>query len=113
MAVRQALSLSAAEGKIKLIDSFEGKDGKVSKTVALLKKIDAKGRVLLVVDNKDEMLTRSTSNIANLEVVNAQYLNVFGLLNADTVIITKKSLDIISGWLVDSAKKPAESETKS
>lgn len=112
LAVRQALSLSANSGKLKLIDGFEGKEGKVRKTAALLKKIDASGRVLLVVDKKDELVLRATNNINNLEVVTAKYLNVFNILNADTVIITKKSLDTLSEWLLDKPNK-VKSEAKS
>lgn len=110
LAVKQALSLSVKEGSLKVIDSFDGKDGKVSKSVALLKKIDAKGKTLLVVDKKDDMVRRSVGNIADVKAVDAKYLNVFDVLNSDTVVITKKSLDIISEWLASDSKKPAKTK---
>lgn len=113
LAVRQALSLSANDSKIKLIDSFDGKDGKVKSTLMLLKKIEAKGRILLVVENKNEVIERATGNIADLQVVSAKYLNVFSILNADTIVITKKSLDSLSQWLVETPAKVARTEVKS
>jgi len=110
LAIRQALSLSVAESNLKVIDSFDGKDGKVRKSVALLKKIDAKGKTLLVVDKKDDMVRRSVGNIAAVKAVDAKYLNVFDILNSDTVVITKKSLDIISEWLATDSKKPVKAK---
>lgn len=106
LAVKQALSLSVAEGKVVLIDSFESKDGKVKKSVGLLKKVGVNGKVLIVVDKKDDMTMRSVNNISNVNLVSAKYLNVYNILNSDTVIITKKSLDVISDWLSINTKAP-------
>lgn len=110
LAVRQALSLHASEGKIKIIDNFDGKEGKVQKTLSLLKKVEAKGMTLIVVDKKDEMLARSVNNIADVKAVQATYLNVFDILNSDTVIITKKSLEMISVWLAPKTKPSVKKE---
>lgn len=106
LAIRQALSLAAKEDKVKLIEKFDVKDGKTKNAVTLLKKIEAGKKTLLVVDSKDANLIKATGNIPNLKAVSAQYLNVFDLVNADTVILTKKSIDVISEWLAD--KKPAK-----
>jgi large subunit ribosomal protein L4 len=105
LAVKQALSLAANEGKIKVIDKFDGGDGKTKKTAILLKKIEANGRILLVVETKTDTVIRSTANIANLKAVSAEYLNVYDVLNADSIVVTKKSLDVISDKL--DSKKPA------
>lgn len=96
-ALKQALSLSV--DKIKVIETFECKDGKVKPTVALLDKLEAKGKVLLIADVKDALVERATRNIPGLTVVQASYVNVFDVLNADHIIISKKSLDIIKEWL--------------
>jgi ribosomal protein L4 len=45
------------------------------------------------------MVERATRNIAELKVVSARYLNVFDVLNADTIVISQKSLDEIGDWL--------------
>ena len=96
-ALRQALSLST--DKISVIDSIESKDGKTSEVAKLLKKIGAERRTLLVVDEKSENLDRATGNIQNVKLVHANYLNVYDIMNADSVIVTKKSLDLIKEWL--------------
>lgn len=98
-ALRQSLTLSAEAGKLIVIDSFESKDGKTSDVTKLLAKIGASRRVLLVVEDKTQMLDRSSRNIPNLKVTQANYLNVFDVMNADSLVVTKKSLDLISEWL--------------
>ncbi|HEX5456307.1 MAG TPA: 50S ribosomal protein L4 [Candidatus Saccharimonadales bacterium] len=111
-AVRQALSLSAAEDRVKIIDDFASKDGKTKKSAALLNKIEAEGRVLLVVDKKDGQVLRSVNNLPNVDVSSPNYLNVYKIMNADTLVITKKSLGSISEWLSDKAKPQAKKAKK-
>lgn len=98
-ATRQALSLAATEGRIKVIETFETKDGKVATTAKLLEKVEAKGSVLMVVSQKDDLVERATRNLPNVKVTQANYLNVYDILNADTLIISQKSLEILNEWL--------------
>lgn len=98
LATRQALSLANEADKISIIEAFDSK-GKVKPTVELMNKLGANRRTLLVVDNKDDMVVRATSNVKNLKVVQATYVSVYDVLNADKIVITKPSLEIISNWL--------------
>lgn len=97
-ALRQALTL-ASKDKVKIIENFDFKDGRVKPVVALLDKIDAKGRILLVVDNKDDLARRATSNIPNVDLVQANFLNVYDVMNADTIVISVKALEMVNQWL--------------
>jgi large subunit ribosomal protein L4 len=103
-AIRQALSLKHAAGNVIVLESFENKDGKVAQTVALMNKIGATGNILLVVSDKDQLVMRATQNIPNLHVVHASYVNVYDVMNADTMVITEKSLEIIHDWLKEGEK---------
>jgi large subunit ribosomal protein L4 len=96
-AIRQALSLKA--DNIKVIEAFDNKEAKTAATVKLLDKMGANRNVLLVVDNKDALTDRATRNVAYLTVCQAKYLNVYDVVNADHVIITKKALEIVHEWL--------------
>lgn len=98
-AIRQALSLAAKEDRIKVIETFACPDGLVKPTLHLLEKIEAKGNILLIVSLKDPLVIRATNNLPNLKAVQAKYLNVFDLLNADCIIFSKKALVIIQEWL--------------
>ncbi|MGF7229313.1 MAG: 50S ribosomal protein L4 [Candidatus Saccharibacteria bacterium] len=103
-AIRQALSMAASEGIIKIVESFNF-DGKVKTTVDFLQKIDTKGSILLVTDVKDAMSERATRNIEGVKVVHAQYLNVFDIMNSDTIVISKPALELVHEWLRQAAKE--------
>jgi large subunit ribosomal protein L4 len=98
-ALRQALSLSATEGKIRVIETFDATEGKVRKTVELLKKFETTGRVLIAVSQREDMNDRATRNLQGVKVVHAKYLNVYDIMNADTLVLTRDALDIITEWL--------------
>lgn len=99
LALCQALSLAASENRIIVIEAFESKEGKTAEAAKLFNKIDAKGRILLVVDTKDETTERAIRNIPIVKSVAANYLNVFDVMNADTLVVTEKALAIINEWL--------------
>ncbi len=97
-AIRQALSLASEAKKIIVIEdiTLQGKTQVVDK---LITKIGAKGKILVVVSEIDQNRDRAARNLPRVSVVGATYLNVFDVLNADSIVVTKKSLEIISDWL--------------
>lgn len=100
LAIRQALSMAATEGRIKVVEDFVvSKDAKVKASVALFDKIDAKGSILLALENKDEAAIRATRNLQNVKLVQASYLNVYDIMNSDVLVITAKALDAVNVWL--------------
>jgi large subunit ribosomal protein L4 len=107
LALRQALSLAASEGRIKVIETFECKDGKVATAAKFLTKIDAKGKILLAVSSKDNLVERATRNLAGVKAVHGDYLNVYDVINADTIVISQKALDSITKLLATDRKATA------
>lgn len=105
VALRQALSLANADNKISVIETFSCKDGKVAETAKLLKKVGATRRTLIVVSEKDALVERATNNLPDVKAVQAKYLNVYDVLNADTILMSKKALDIVEEWLNPVAKE--------
>jgi ribosomal protein L4 len=61
----------------------------------------------LVVSEKDALVERATRNVPNLKAVQATYLNVFDILNADSIVISQKALATIESWLAAEKVKPA------
>ncbi|MBI5906784.1 50S ribosomal protein L4 [Candidatus Saccharibacteria bacterium] len=98
-ALRQALSLAAKEDRLKIIETFAYMEGKTKDMVSFLDKIDAKGNVLCVVSVKDASKERAAQNIAELKVSSAKYLNVFDVLNADCIVMSRKALETVQAWL--------------
>lgn len=99
-ALRQALSLAARDNEIIVIDEVQT-TGKTKEVIALLDQHELSGakQLLLVVDHKTPELTRATNNIPSVILTQAVYLNVFNILNADKLIITKPALAAIEKWL--------------
>ncbi len=111
-AIRQALTMN--KDNIIIVESFDAKDGKTATAAKLLSKIGAGRKVLLVVENKTPEIIQATRNIDGVTLVQANYLNVFDIMNADSIVISQKSLDIIHEWLGKSAadKKAAKTADK-
>ena len=112
LAIRQALSLSAADNKISVIESLDVKSGKTADLVKLLAKLSATRNVLVVVDNKTPEVTRAAANIQQVKVVSAKYVNVFDALNADSIIFTADALKATTEWLNTPSTTSAAKESK-
>ncbi len=109
-AIRQALTLKSKN--ISVIETFDVKSGKTADAVKLLAKLGATRTVLVVVEEKSDEIVRATRNVPNLKVVQARYLNVFDVLNADTIILSNKSIDIINDWLGTKKEVPSAAKAK-
>lgn len=99
LAIRQALSLAADANKVIVIEDIASKEGKTSELAGLLGKVGANRRVLLVVDTKNDALVRAAANLSDVKLVTAKYLNVFDVMNADSIVATNAALAIVSEWL--------------
>jgi len=98
-ALRQALSISLDSGKLHVIESIDPKMAKTKEAVAFIDKLKLTGKIMIVVKDKTELLSRATRNIKTVSCVQAQYLNVYDVLNADNIIIEKPALETIEKWL--------------
>ena len=97
VAVRQALTLANEAKKIVVQDvSTTGKTTEVAKFLADNK---LERKVLIVVAEKSPELIRATSNLQQVRLVSAMYLNVFDILNADHIVIANAALPVITEWL--------------
>ena len=99
--MRQALTLAATSSKIIIIEDFESREGRLKPAKQLLEKVGAKGYTLIVVGQKDIFTKRCVANLDSVKLVEASSLNVFEILNADTIVITKDSLEMINKWLME------------
>ena len=97
VAIKQALTLANKDNRIIVKDIST--TGKTAEIVKFLQdnKIDRK--VLIVVDEKTPELIHATNNLRQVRLVGALYLNVFDILNADTIVLNNKSVPVITDWL--------------
>jgi len=101
-AVKQALSLANESKNISVVDIKT--TGKTSEVVKFLADNKFDRKVLIVVVEKTPELLRATSNLQNVLLVKATYLNVYHILNADHILLSTDSIDVIKNWLVKEAK---------
>lgn len=92
LALKQALSLAASSSKIIVIEDIKLKDHKTSQLAKLIKKLALDGNVLLVVDTISTELNLASNNIPTVLLSKASSLNVFDVLNADVIVLTKPAL---------------------
>ncbi len=97
-AIRQALSLANKSGQVQIAE-LSLKDIKTKDAVSALEKLKATGRILIVVPEYNEVVSKSVSNIPGVRVSSATHINVFDIMNADSIIIDPKALSLISEWL--------------
>lgn len=98
VAIRQALTTAAEANKFIVVEEVAFK-GKTVEAIKFLDKIGAKRNTLVVVDSKSDENVRATNNLGNVKLVNAQYVNVYDVLNADHIVVTNKALATIHEWL--------------
>ena len=91
LALRSALSLKAKEGLV-IVDDLKLE----AKTKEFLKAMDALkvgGKVLVVVDEFEEKLFFAARNVNWVKLVSTDNVSVLDLLNVDTVVFTKDSVE--------------------
>lgn len=105
MAVRQALSLKNADKAIVVLPATVKLTGKTKDAVKVMKEQKLEGKnILAVAAEKTPEIIRSTSNLPNVKLVRATYLNVFDIMNADAVVFSEAALKATENWLMGEEK---------
>lgn len=91
-----ALSMKARDNKIVLIEDMGVTAPKTKEVVGLFKalKVDG-GKNLIVVEQFEKNLFLAARNIKNTEIRKVAQLNAYDLLNCETVLMSKKSLEVL------------------
>lgn len=93
LALRMVLSDRARENKIRVIENMEIDQPKTKAMLAALKDMGIMGKKnLIVADKIADNLRLSSRNIRNLNVVLDKNMNIYDLLNAENVVITKAAV---------------------
>lgn len=100
LATCQALSLAAVNDKIIVVEDIVANNAKTSELAGLLAKVGANGRVLIAVDKTAE-LNRAASNLRDVKLVQPSYVNVYDVMNADKIVLTKAALAVLTSRLTD------------
>ncbi len=87
-----ALTAKFGDGAIRVVDGFGLDEPKTRELIGVLDAVNATGRILVVAPGADEALQLSARNIPRVIVIRADSLNVYDVVNADTVLIEQPAL---------------------
>jgi large subunit ribosomal protein L4 len=93
-ALRSALSLRQKEQKLVVVDSFALDAVKTKRVDQALDKLGTS--TALIVDGKNEKLARSTRNLQRAKYLAADGLNVYDVLDYETLILTRESVGAVT-----------------
>lgn len=92
LAMKSALSSKVAADEMTVLDSFGLEAVKTSAAAAVLKAVNAGNKVLIVLPEKDEVVYKSARNIEGVKVSLVGTLNVYDILNCDTLLVLKDAV---------------------
>ncbi len=93
LALKSALSAKAGEQAIMVIDEIAVPEIKTKQIAAMLKSLNVSGKALIVLPENNEAVYRSAKNIEGVKTSFVGMLNVYDLLNCNTIIMAKGAAD--------------------
>ena len=95
LAFRSALTSKLEAGEIIVVDELSLKEGKTRLMAEALKKLNATKKALVVLPERDENVLRATANLAEASTTYVNTLNVYDILNAGKVVLTKAAVESV------------------
>ena len=95
LAMKSALSSKVAENEMIVVDSLAMDAIKTEEMAGVLSAINAGKKTLIVLPEKDDVVYRSARNIAGAKVSLVNTLNVYDILNCNTIVVVKDAVSKI------------------
>lgn len=95
LAMKSALTSKLQNKELIILDEIKFDSPKTKEFVKMLEAINAERKSLVVINKPEQNIIKSARNIPGVLTTNANTLNVYDIVNADTMIITKEALDTI------------------
>ena len=92
LAMKSALSSKVAAEEMVVLESLALDAIKTKDVVSVLSALETGKEVLLVLPEKNDVIYRSARNIAGVKVALVNTLNVYDILNSDTMVVLKDAV---------------------
>ncbi len=92
LALKSALSSKVQANELVVLDEFKLDAIKTKEVVKVLTALKAGKKTLIVLPEKSDVIYRSARNIAGVKVSPVNTINVYDILNADTVLFVKDAV---------------------
>ena len=95
LALKSALSAKVADNELIVVDELKFDAPKTKEMVKFLENVKAQKKALIVMDEKDENVVRSASNIQGVRTALVNTMNVYEIVNHYSLILTKAAAERI------------------
>lgn len=95
LAMKSALTSRLNDGDIIVVDEIKLSEGKTKLMAKTMKALKAEKKALVVLPERDENVVRATANLAEAETTYVNTLNVYDILNAGKLVLTKAALQSV------------------
>lgn len=95
LAFKSALTSKLNAGEIIVVDALNLSAAKTKVMAEVLKKLNATRKALVVLPAPEETVVRATANLAEASTTYVNTLNVYDILNAGKLVITKAAIECI------------------
>ena len=92
LAFKSALTSKLMDGDIIVVDALKLDEAKTKLMAKFLSNFELKNETLLVLPGRDETVLRAGGNIADLQTLYVNTLNVYDILKAGKIILTQDAL---------------------
>ncbi len=100
LARKSALTYKVQENGLIVVEDFSFDAPKTKEIINIAKNLKVEGKKLLfVLPNANKNVYLSARNLQRADVIEAQKVNTYKILNADVLVITEKSLECIDAIL--------------
>ena len=89
------LNTKAKDKEIVVVDNLELNSLKTKDVKDLIQKLELAGKVLFVTSNEAEKLYLATRNLGYCAVIMANEINVYDIVNADTLVVEEAAIKYI------------------
>jgi large subunit ribosomal protein L4 len=97
-ALRNAVAYKLKEGKLRIYDALE-LDAPKSKLVLEVLKNSNLSNALIVIDGPNRNMELAVRNLKDFKLLNARGLNVYDILNYDTLVMTKGAFEKVEAMI--------------
>ena len=120
VALRSALSTRAREQRVFVVEGLSFDKPKTKEAISALKAWKVEGKSLIVLVEGEENVAYSFRNLPQVHIIAEHQLNVYDVMNADNLILSRGALDALQARLTpggendvtSSSTAPAEAQTQ-
>jgi large subunit ribosomal protein L4 len=112
LALKGALTDRAREGKVIVLDELRFETPKTKDAIAALDAMGAtKGTVLLVLNARDESVSKSFRNVQRVHVLTVDQINTYDIVCRDWLVFTREAIETLNARAESEPKKAGEAQS--